>query len=171
LTKSHGPRIEFSASGTTQLDATTTDEVLRVLQEALSNALRHARAEHIRVRLERDARTLLLTVEDDGVGLDSDPDHAGGGVGLASMRDRAERLNGELVVRPGAAEERSWSWRSPSRPHPRPSRVALPPTTQRVLPRGRRRASPGGDAPTHGEPEGVEGPASRQTPARPTSGT
>jgi signal transduction histidine kinase len=171
LTKAHGPRIDFSASGTPQLDATTTDEVLRVLQEALSNALRHARAEHIRVRLERDARALLLTVEDDGVGLDSDPEHAGGGVGLTSMRDRAERLDGELVLRPGRGGGTVVELEVPLASVSRPSRVSLPPTTQRVLPRGRRRASPGGHAPTHGEPEGVEGPASRQTPARPTSGT
>ena len=171
LTKPHGPRIEFSPSGTTRLDAVTTDEVLRVLQEALSNALRHARSEHIRVSLERDARTLLLTVEDDGVGLEADPDDAGGGVGLASMRERAERLNGELVVRPGRAGGTVVELEIPVATAPRPSRVALPPSTQRVLPRGRRRASLATNAPAHGASEGVDEPASRQTPAHPTSGT
>ncbi len=171
LTKTHGPRIEFSHSGTSQVDAVTTDEVLRVLQEALSNALRHARAEHIRVHLEGDAQALLLTVEDDGVGLDADPEHAGGGVGLASMRERAERLNGELVVRPGRGGGTVVELEIPFAPAPRPSRIALPPAPQRVLPRGRRRASSAADAPTHGPPDGVDVPSSRQTPARPTSGT
>ena len=170
LTKTHGPRIDFSHTGTTQLDAVTTEEVLRVLQEALSNALRHARADHIRVRLERDARALLLTVEDDGVGLDADPEDAGGGVGLASMRERAQRLNAELVVRPGRAGGTVVELELPLAVPPRPDRIALPQAPQRVLPRGRRRAPPPTDTRVQQAPEATDEPPSRQTPARPTSG-
>ena len=170
LTKVHGPRIEFSHTGSAQLDATSTDEVLRVLQEALSNALRHARAEHVWVRLERDARVLLLTIEDDGVGLDVASDDVGGGVGLASMRERAERLGGELVVRPGRVAGTVVELEVPVAP-PRASRIALPPAPEDAAPRGRRRASPTAGTPPHRPPDDLDGTSSRQAPVRPASGT
>lgn len=99
LTKRDGPTLHFTHTGDAPLDAVTTDEVLRVLQEALSNALRHARAETIRVTLEQDGPTLRLVVEDDGVGLEGASHATGGGIGLRSMRERAARLHGELDVR------------------------------------------------------------------------
>ena len=53
-------------------------EVLRIVQEALHNALRHARAEHVTVRMQSENGHLLLEVSDDGVGFD--PDAAGAAV-------------------------------------------------------------------------------------------
>jgi len=64
----------------------------RIVQEALTNVSRHARARECRVRLTcDDGRTLEIEVTDDGVGL-STPPH--GGVGLSSMRERAAELGG-----------------------------------------------------------------------------
>ena len=80
-------------------------EVLRIAQEAIQNALKHAQAERVAVRLrDRDGR-LLLEVEDDGAGFD--PNTAGirsRRLGLTSMEERAERLGGtlEVVSTPGA---------------------------------------------------------------------
>ena len=51
------------------------------------------------MRLERTARELVLTVEDDGRGIS---DHAPRGVGLESMRARAEELGGEFLTRTGS---------------------------------------------------------------------
>ena len=80
-------------------------EVLRIAQEALHNALRHAAAERIVVRLDaRDGR-LVLTVSDDGVGFDpADPAVRSRRLGLTSMEERAARLGGrlELASAPGA---------------------------------------------------------------------
>jgi signal transduction histidine kinase len=75
-------------------------EVLRIAQEALHNALRHARAEHLAVRLRRRDGHLLLEVEDDGVGFD--PAAAvlrSTHLGLTSMEERAERIGARLEVR------------------------------------------------------------------------
>ncbi|QIN81812.1 sensor histidine kinase [Rubrobacter tropicus] len=73
----------------------------RIAQEAITNVARHARASLCRVRLSVDpnGRTLGLEVTDDGVGL---PDAASRrpGVGLSSMRERAEELGGKLSVAP-----------------------------------------------------------------------
>jgi signal transduction histidine kinase len=69
--------------------------VLRVAQESLHNALRHAEAARIDVRIAHAASTLTLEVSDDGVGFDE----AGtAGLGLRSMSDRAQSVGGSLTV-------------------------------------------------------------------------
>jgi PAS domain S-box-containing protein len=78
------------------------DALYRIVQEALHNIARHARAEDVGLLLEQDNEGILLEVRDDGIGFDpsrSFPGH----LGLKSMRERAERLGGTLEVesRPG----------------------------------------------------------------------
>ncbi len=101
LRSARGPVLELRRHGVPLLDPGRADEVLGVAQEALSNALRHARASHIEVTLSTEADRLELSVTDDGVGLDQESEQAGGGVGLSSMRERAARLGGELRLSPG----------------------------------------------------------------------
>jgi signal transduction histidine kinase len=69
----------------------------RIAQEALANVVRHARASHcsIRIRLDEEAGTLIVEVEDDGRGI-RDEDSAG--VGMISMRERTEELGGWCTV-------------------------------------------------------------------------
>ncbi|AYF86612.1 MULTISPECIES: ATP-binding protein [unclassified Pseudomonas] len=73
----------------------------RLLQEALTNVVRHAGASEVRIRLRTGQRRLRLVVRDDGRGAES---LGGGGIGLRSMRERARCLGGELrlLTRPGA---------------------------------------------------------------------
>jgi len=75
--------------------------IFRIVQEALTNVARHANARHCTVRLSLDgnADTVRLEVEDDGRGIGRGPST---GVGLASMRERAEELGGRFAV--GASE-------------------------------------------------------------------
>jgi signal transduction histidine kinase len=76
-------------------------EVLRIAQEALQNAVRHADASHIGLRLgsPEDGR-LVLEVEDDGTGFDPGaPELRARRLGLTSMEERAARLGGELMIR------------------------------------------------------------------------
>jgi signal transduction histidine kinase len=80
-------------------------EILRIAQEALHNALRHAGAEHVIVRLRADNEELVLEVDDDGVGFDpSAPKLRSKRLGLTSMEERARRLGGRLEIdsTPGA---------------------------------------------------------------------
>jgi signal transduction histidine kinase len=79
-------------------------EVLRIAQEALQNALRHADAEHVDVRLHADNGRLRLAVSDDGVGFDpTDTALRARRLGLTSMEERARALGGHLTIdsRPG----------------------------------------------------------------------
>jgi signal transduction histidine kinase len=82
------------------------DVVVRVTQEAVANAVRHAAASAIRVRVAYGARQLTVSVTDDGVGfvIASDPQAYAGHWGLVGMRERAHSVGGELAVRsaPGA---------------------------------------------------------------------
>jgi signal transduction histidine kinase len=94
-----GPHLAFEGTTTAVLDPERTEDVLRIVQEAVSNALRHARAAFVDVSLVEEAGQLVLRVQDDGVGLRAPTVRPGTGVGLRSMRERADRLGGELDVR------------------------------------------------------------------------
>jgi two-component system sensor histidine kinase UhpB len=72
--------------------------VYRVAQESLTNAARHAGARTVELELARRDGMLVLEVRDDGRGI-SPSDAAGGGTGLAGMRERAMLLGGRLAVR------------------------------------------------------------------------
>jgi signal transduction histidine kinase len=99
-----GPDIAFEAQGDVRLAPEVEAEVFRIAQEAVSN-VRHAAASNVRVSLEASEDTVLLTVEDDGVGVNTGKGAAtrGSGVGLKAMRERAERINGRISIgeRPG----------------------------------------------------------------------
>lgn len=78
-------------------------DVLRVLQEALTNVLKHSQASQIEIAFRIDAASLQMTVTDNGVGFDATAARQSPGIGLRSLRHRAQRLAGELtlVSRPG----------------------------------------------------------------------
>ena len=69
--------------------------VYRVVQEALTNAARHARARRIEVRVHRGA-TLAVEVQDDGIGMERDLHD--GGFGLPGMFERVESLGGTMRI-------------------------------------------------------------------------
>ncbi|HEY0286074.1 MAG TPA: histidine kinase [Pseudomonas sp.] len=84
-----------------ELSNTTKAHLYRLMQEALTNVVRHASATQVKVRLQRRGSRLWLLIRDNGQGA-STPQRAG--VGLHSMAERARCLNGELriITRPGA---------------------------------------------------------------------
>jgi signal transduction histidine kinase len=75
----------------------------RILQEALRNVEKHARAIHVTVRLRRVGAVIQLAINDDGVGFETDRRpagrRAGGGLGLLGMRERANHVGGSLSVK------------------------------------------------------------------------
>jgi signal transduction histidine kinase len=99
---SGGPRVLFEGGDVMGLPPTHEAVVLRVAQEALHNALRHAEAKSIVVRLGDHAvhcGGVVLEVVDDGVGFDpAAVRQAGRSLGMVSMRDRAKSVRGRLSV-------------------------------------------------------------------------
>jgi signal transduction histidine kinase len=81
------------------------DEVYRIGREALVNAFRHARARRIEVELEYGSRNLRMLIRDDGCGIDPNIVTAGrdGHWGLPGMRERAQRIGGQLTLSSRAA--------------------------------------------------------------------
>jgi signal transduction histidine kinase len=83
-----------------EADATST-VAFRVLQESLNNVVRHARATRVDVSLRVNDAELLVSVQDDGVGLDGhaeSPSSRGTGMGMLSMRERVRAIGGRLQV-------------------------------------------------------------------------
>lgn len=75
------------------------NNLLRVGQEAITNAVRHSRATKLNVKLDFGEREFHLTVRDNGQGFDpAKPVSGNGGFGLVGMRERATELKGELKV-------------------------------------------------------------------------
>jgi signal transduction histidine kinase len=80
-------------------------ELLRIAQEAVSNAVRHAHPHSVRITMTDEPAHWELAVADDGVGMDEQPDvHAREGFGLSSMQQRAGAIGGEWHIdsQPGA---------------------------------------------------------------------
>jgi signal transduction histidine kinase len=99
--RAHGIPVVFTAADLPALGTPVEAALYRVGQEALHNALRHAGAASVRVALSRAGRRVVLEVADDGHGFA--PEMPSGGLGLASMRERAAAAGGALTVRSGPA--------------------------------------------------------------------
>jgi signal transduction histidine kinase len=104
LERVHERAIELRITGSPRAAPEVEGEVLRIAQEALNNALRHAAAERIEARIQAREDRLILTVADDGVGFDpAAPGLRARRLGLTSMEERAAALGGTLAIvsRPG----------------------------------------------------------------------
>jgi signal transduction histidine kinase len=105
LRRVHDQRIELHTTGEPRMRPDVDGEVFRIAQEGLHNALRHAAADHLEVRLDEGDERLHLTVRDDGVGFEPDSAaHRSRRLGLTSMEERARALGGALSIdsEPGA---------------------------------------------------------------------
>jgi ligand-binding sensor domain-containing protein/signal transduction histidine kinase len=93
-----GVRTRFEVSGTFRpLSRQVENNLLRIGQEAINNAVRHSGAQTISVSLGFDAGMVRLSVGDDGRGFDPDA-RTDGRFGLVGMRERAAEMGGVLVI-------------------------------------------------------------------------
>jgi signal transduction histidine kinase len=97
------PELDFELDGEPARDGDRDRELLRIAQEALTNALRHAEATHVVLRLAATDGHVVLEVRDDGVGFDPDaPMLRARRLGLTSMEQRARRVGGSLRIESSA---------------------------------------------------------------------
>jgi two-component system, NarL family, sensor kinase len=93
-----GIEVTVDAAVLERLPPDVERALFRIVQEALSNVQRHARAARARVRLYREENEVVLSVRDDGRGMPSDSHEARLGVGLVSMRERIHQLGGFFTI-------------------------------------------------------------------------
>ena len=96
--KRTGVKASLLVEGEIELSATTAEALYRIAQEALNNALKHASAAWVKVIVRACTSHMELEVIDNGKGFDPDALDDAGGMGLVSMRERAEKLGGTLTV-------------------------------------------------------------------------
>jgi signal transduction histidine kinase len=91
-----GIEIEVNVQEQGPLPLESEQTLYRIAQEALANVARHSAANHADLLLSDGPGVVTMEIADDGCGFDPRGEHAG--MGLVSMRERAEALNGEVVI-------------------------------------------------------------------------
>ncbi|HSJ88056.1 MAG TPA: PAS domain S-box protein [Anaerolineales bacterium] len=91
-------QVDFNQSQRSlpRLGAALEMTILRIAQEALLNIARHAQADHVTISVHCEQNSVLLTVQDNGIGIDAIEEDNRDGHGLVIMRERAEAVGGIL---------------------------------------------------------------------------
>jgi signal transduction histidine kinase len=105
------PSVMFSGPVDSGVPSPIADQVVAVLNEALSNTARHAQATRLEVSLAVGDSDLTLTVRDNGIGIPL----TGRRSGLSNLAERAAALGGEFSALPGAAGGTELTWQAPLR--------------------------------------------------------
>lgn len=104
--------VHFDPMVSERLPSTLETAVYRIVQEALNNTLKHAKAKNVWIRAWREAKTLHCSIRDDGQGFEPRSLGTAGarkGLGLVAMQERASAIGGTLLIesRPGHGTELS----------------------------------------------------------------
>jgi signal transduction histidine kinase len=91
-----GIEANLEVTGSIELPLEIKQAIYRVMQEALANVARHSSAEKIDVTMLSGDHSVEFCINDDGIGFDMQQQHAG--MGLESMRERVESLNGHFSI-------------------------------------------------------------------------
>jgi signal transduction histidine kinase len=92
-----GVRAEVCVDGEKRLPLPVEEALYWITQEALNNAVKHARAQHVVIRLHFGERKVYLEVQDDGLGFDAGAKHAGG-MGMRGIRERVQQIDARLDI-------------------------------------------------------------------------
>lgn len=104
MTTSTGTPCDFQCAETVKIgDSGVAAHLYRIAQEAVTNALKHAKAKQIHLRLEDRGSAIELTIEDDGKGLPHS-EASNGGMGLQVLQHRARLIGGHLTVKSTAGK-------------------------------------------------------------------
>jgi signal transduction histidine kinase len=111
-------RCEFMSAGVREenLPPALQEELLRIAQEAISNAVRHAKPTAVNVRLHADPFNLVLEITDNGSGIAKPDDARREGFGLSNMQARAENLGAHFEIHTATGHGTSITVRLPVSP-------------------------------------------------------
>jgi signal transduction histidine kinase len=93
-----GIQTSIDVEGERRLPLSLETELYRLAQEALTNAVKHSKANEVTLRLRFDEQRLYFEIMDDGVGFDLMAASQSGGLGIQSMQERASQIDGELTI-------------------------------------------------------------------------
>lgn len=93
-----GVTAELAAEAMDRLPVVVEEALYGIAREALNNSLRHSHATRLTVGLRREAGALALDIRDNGLGFDPQGRGPRGGIGLGTMRERAQRIGASLSV-------------------------------------------------------------------------
>jgi signal transduction histidine kinase len=101
VTKRTGLQVKFETSVKGRLSGAHETVLYRVVQEALHNATKHAKARHVRIEVHQKGSTLRCAVHDDGVGFDQEDlqSKRTKGLGLVAMRERVNAIGGTFSLK------------------------------------------------------------------------
>jgi signal transduction histidine kinase len=91
-----GIEASLKVNGFVELPLETKQGIYRIMQEALANVARHSAAKIVEVSMDFSENSVVFCISDDGIGFNVNQEHAG--MGLDSMRERAESLNGNFRI-------------------------------------------------------------------------
>ncbi len=95
----HHLNITFEHTGMQQgLNQTQELIIYRVIQELVNNIVKHAAATEVLIQLNITNDTLLVTVEDNGIGFDTKTTNRSNGIGISNITSRVQYLNGDLTI-------------------------------------------------------------------------
>lgn len=111
--KARYPAVEINVTAPEHSLGSVVDQtVFRIVQESLSNAMRHGRPDNVEIEVDDSDEGILVEVSDDGRGLGATGSDGGSGYGIAGMRERVDQLGGEFEVIPrnptGGVIVRAW---------------------------------------------------------------
>jgi signal transduction histidine kinase len=96
--KQTGIEVDYTKTGQSrELEREVSTHLYRVLQEAMNNVAKHSGSKRAAIRLRFEAHAVILEIQDEGVGFGRQDRH---GLGLVSMRERAEMMNGQIEFPP-----------------------------------------------------------------------
>lgn len=96
-----GLRVEFTATGKQlPIESVAARELLMVVREAVSNAVRHSHAQTLSIALDCTSKRLSITITDDGIGFDLQAAARNGHYGINGMRERMKKIHGRIALVP-----------------------------------------------------------------------
>ena len=94
-----GVKAVLETRGDEKLSAEMEEGLYRIAQEALNNALKHASAKNVTIRIINERDIIEMVIEDDGIGFETGDNLNGkGGMGMDNIRERAEKLGGSIQI-------------------------------------------------------------------------
>jgi signal transduction histidine kinase len=93
-----GLKTEIRVEGERRLPIFIEEELYRIAQEGLNNAVKHANARNVKIKLKYTQKNVTLELWDDGVGFDKETARGSGGMGLHGIEERVRKVDGTLEI-------------------------------------------------------------------------